>query len=202
MCTAAILAGGEGRRLGGALKPLLPLGSQRIIDHQLHALRAVMELVVIVTPAPDPFDGLGAPVWVDARPGSGPLGGIMTVLERAPTEETLIVAGDLPFVTSAFIHHLATRPAGGDVTIPRTAAGYQPLCARYHRACLPAVRRQLDHGRLAVVDLLSRVTVHELGPVDVARFDPDGTLFLNINTPEDYARAQRLAATDSAGTPT
>ena len=33
--------------------------------------------------------------------------------------------------------------------------------------------------------------MRELGPDDLSPFDPDGRLLLNVNTPEDYARARR-----------
>ena len=44
-------------------------------------------------------------------------------------------------------------------------------------------------GALKVIDVLSELRVREIGPAEIASFDPDGVLFFNINTPDDYERA-------------
>ena len=44
----------------------------------------------------------------------------------------------------------------------------------------------------AASDALAELTVREIGEDELARFDPDGRLLLNINTPDDYARAHDL----------
>ena len=188
MCTAAILAGGLGRRMGSQPKALLPIGSGRIIDRQLAILRAVAEHVAIVTNDADRYGDLGVPVWTDQRPGCGPLGGILTALVNAETPGVLVIAGDMPFLTVAFLRHLVKASRGFDVAIPCATDGYQPLCAAYNETCIEPIQRHLDDGRLKVIDLLSVVTVRELRTDEIAEFDPDGTLFFNINTPDDYAQ--------------
>jgi len=192
MCTAAILAGGHGRRLGGQPKALLQVGHTRIIDRQLAAARAVTNRVAIVANDPKLYDGLGVPIWSDLRPGSGPLGGIFTALVNATTAVTLIIAGDMPFLTAGFLRYLVESGRDVDLAIPCTAEGYQPLCAAYNRTCLNAIQRNLDAGVLKVTELLPAVTARELGPDDTASFNPDGTLFFNINTPDDYATVLRM----------
>ena len=62
------------------------------------------------------------------------------------------------------------------------------MTASHHAA------QRLAQTALTVGDLLSKVRVREIGPDELRPFDPDGTLFFNINTPEDYARGQQLAA--------
>ena len=61
-----------------------------------------------------------------------------------------------------------------------------------------ALVRALERGDLKVGDLLAKVRVREIGPDELRPFDPDGTLFFNINTPEDYARGRQLAARGAA----
>ena len=187
MCTAAILAGGHGRRMGGQPKALLQVGPARIIDRQLAVLRAVTNRVAIVANDRELYDGLGVPIWTDLRPGSGPLGAIHTALVNATTAVTLIIAGDMPFLTAGFLRYLGESGRDVDVAIPCTPEGCQPLCAAYNQTCINTVKRHLDAGILKVTDLLPDVGVRELGPDDTAAFDPDGTLFFNINTPDDYA---------------
>ena len=193
MCTVAILAGGFGRRMGGRPKSLLPSGRERIIDRQLAMLRQVTDHVVIVTSDADRYNSLGVPVWTDARSGCGPLGWILTALLNTSAAMSLVIAGDMPFLTVAFLRRLVKAAPGWDVAIPCTIDGYQPLCAIYSQACISPIERQLDAGRLKVTDLSSAVSVHELGIDEIAPFDPDGRLFFNVNTPDDYAQALQTA---------
>ena len=192
MCTAAILAGGHGRRMGGQPKALLQVGDTRIIDRQLAVARAVTKRVAIVANDDELYENLGVPIWTDLRPGSGPLGGILTALVNATTAVTLIIAGDMPFLTAGFLRHLAESGRDVDVAIPRTPQGYQPLCAAYNQTCINSIQRHLDAGILKVGDLLPTVSVRELGPDETAPFDPNGTLFFNVNTPDDYTTVLQM----------
>ena len=191
MCTAAILAGGRARRLDGRLKALLSIGDRRIIDHQIAVLRTVADELAVVVADPDRYDALGVSVWVDLIPNSGPLGGIYTALVNARSSHTLVIAGDMPFVTAPFLKHLMHVGQKVDVAIPRTVDGHQPLCACYRRTCASAIRHQIERGTLKVTDLLSEVSVREIGPADIEPFDPDRRLFFNVNTPDDYAYCVR-----------
>ena len=194
MCTAAILAGGRARRLGGRSKALLPIGDQRIIDHQIAVLRTVADELAIVAADADRYGALGVPVWVDLIPDSGPLGGIYTALVNATSSHTLVVASDMPFVTASFLKYLVRVGQDVDVAIPRTTDGHQPLCACYAGTCVSVVRRHIESGTLKVTDLLSELSVHEIGPAELQPFDPDDRLFFNVNTPDDYDRCVKLMA--------
>ena len=196
MCTAAVLAGGRGRRLGGRHKALLRLGNGLIIDRQLDTLRSVVKDVAIVANDPDQYQHLGVPVWPDVQPGAGPLGGILTAMTHAPDMTTLVVAGDMPFLTSTFLHYLmdrGRRAMQADVVIPHLDDGYQPLCALYRPRCLAVIRRHLDRGSFKVTDILPELEVCELTSAEVAPLDPAGTLFFNVNTTKDYSRGQAIA---------
>jgi len=129
-------------------------------------------------------------VCADLIPGAGPLGGLYTALVRAPTEHTLVVACDLPFLTASFLRHLATRVGTDDAAIPRTEAGPQPLCAVYARSCIEPIRARLERGAFQVSALTQAINVTHLDAPELAPFDPNGTLFMNINRPNDYRRAR------------
>jgi molybdopterin-guanine dinucleotide biosynthesis protein A len=188
--TAAIIAGGRAQRLGGLDKWTLPVGGRRILDRQLSVLRHVVEHILIVTDDLHRFQGSGLRVCADLIPGAGPLGGLYTALVRAPTEHTVVVACDLPFLTASFLRHLATRVGTNDAAIPRTEAGPQPLCAVYARSCIEPIRARLERGALQVSALTQAMNVTHLDAPELAPFDPDGTLFMNINRPSDYRRAR------------
>ena len=96
----------------------------------------------------------------------------------------------MPFLNAALFAHMAGIDA--DLVIPRTARGYEPLCAIYGRACAESIRERLARGELEASRLPEGVRVAELGPETLAAYDPDGLLFVNVNTPHDYERAKEV----------
>ncbi len=191
---AAIIAGGRGRRLGGLDKSPLVIGGRQIIERQLAVLGQVAPHVLVVTDDHHRFRASGLRVCDDILPGAGPLGGLHTALTRSPGRRILVVAGDMPFLSGAFLRHLTVRAPHADAVVPRNAAGLQPLCAVYDRGCAEAIRARIDRGQYRLVDLVGSLRVTEVGPDEVAAFDPDGMLLFNVNTPADHAHAISCAA--------
>ena len=193
MLAAAILAGGSARRLGGAAKPLLRIGDRRIIDRQLAALRALTQTIFIVAPDPSPYEGLALRVVPDAIAGAGALGGVYTAIVESPAPRTIVLAGDMPFVTPALFRALAApERAHADLVVPRTVRGLEPLCAVYAKACATPIGERIRRGELQASSLGDGLRVSEVGPEVLAAIDEDGRLFANVNTPHDYARAVSL----------
>jgi molybdopterin-guanine dinucleotide biosynthesis protein A len=191
---AAVLAGGQAERLGGANKAALHIGAESILDREIGLLRQVADPVFIVSSRQDvPASAAGEPLRVpDALPGTGALGGIYTALMASPRARTIVVACDMPFLTLAFLQ-LLTRDTSADVIVPRTARGYEPLAAAWSRSCAGVIRRRLDRGQLKAALVFEELRVEELGPEVLAACDPHGLLFVNVNTPHDYERAQESA---------
>ncbi len=192
---AAILAGGRARRLGGVGKALLRVGTERIVDRQLRALRQVTDDVFIVAPGPAPYAGLGLRVVPDAIPDAGALGGIYTAIVASPCPRTLVVACDMPFLSAALLERMV-GVADGDLVVPHGPRGYEPLCAVYARSCAPLIRAQIARGDLRASGVPEAVRgtlrVVEIGPEVLAALDPDDLGFVNVNTPHDYERARNL----------
>ena len=193
---AAILAGGLARRMGGANKAGLRIGNERIIDRQLRILRQVADPVFIVAGSAEPFQELEVRVVPDVVAGAGPLGGIYTALTASPCERTLIVACDLPYLSLPLLERLSA-PSNADLVIPRSARGYEPLCAAWSAACAGPVWRRIQSGTLKTALVMEELRVEEIGPEVLASCDPHGLLFVNINTPHDYERARRLGLMES-----
>jgi molybdopterin-guanine dinucleotide biosynthesis protein A len=198
---AAILAGGRARRFGGADKSTLRVGPASILERQLDALDGLADRVYVVGGDPGPFERRGLRAVPDRLPNAGALGGIYTALVEAESPHVLVVACDLPFLTASLLARLGgLADDEHDAVVPRTRDGRQPLCAVYARRLAGTVRRQIDSGHLKIQELLEAIRVRELGPDDIARLDPDGRLFLNVNTPGDLELALRFArASRNAG---
>jgi molybdopterin-guanine dinucleotide biosynthesis protein A len=194
--SVAILAGGHATRLGGADKASLRIGGRRIVDRQLEAVAAVTDDVRIIASEAARYADLGVRVVPDIIAGAGPLGGLYTALADARHARVLVLACDLPFVTAALVERLeiASRADGEvDAVVPRGARGLEPLCAVYRSACAAAARGCVERGELRMTAFLAGLRVREvgaLGPQDKE------TLFENVNTPHDYARARGLVEPD------
>lgn len=200
-----IMAGGQNTRYG-AHKALAEVGGARILDRVRAALAAVTPEIVIVANEPDVYAVAGLPLRGDVRPGTGVLGGILTATlwarERAHAG-ALVVACDMPFVPSALLREIAARAGARpapDVVAPESGGrrGIEPLCAWYGIGCTGAVERALDRKDRRVVAFFDEVRVERIPLEEVRRYGEPDVLFLNVNTPEERERAERLAAGESA----
>jgi molybdopterin-guanine dinucleotide biosynthesis protein A len=193
MWTGAILAGGRARRLGGLNKARLVLhpGSASVLDRQLARLRRVVDRTIIIANDAAPFSGAGVPVIPDLVPDGGALGALYTAVHAAGTERILVIACDMPFVSERLLAHLVSVGGSVDIAIPRTARGYEPLCATYSRRSANELRRLIDERRFRLSDVarIPGLNVHEVGQDELNAFGPEEVLFFNLNTPDDHTRA-------------
>jgi molybdopterin-guanine dinucleotide biosynthesis protein A len=188
MWTAAILAGGQARRLGGVDKSALRVGGKTVLERQLDVLRPLSPHILIVATDMHRYREAGVPVVPDRITGAGSLGGLYTALVEAPTEQVVVMACDMPFLTAPFLARLVALGATVDAAMPRDAHGLHPLCAAWQRRAAPHLRAHIERGQLRILDALAGLDVAEMAADELTRFDPDGRLLLNVNTPDDYAR--------------
>src|SRR5262245_35696810 len=81
----------------------------------------------------------------DTVPGSGPLGGIHAALTSVAVDcacPVLIVACDMPYITTALVTRLFDELQDADIVVTQTDRGYHPLCAVYTRACVDPIARR------------------------------------------------------------
>ena len=189
---AAILAGGRSRRLDGADKGALTIEGASILARTLAVLRKVTPHVFAVGDRHGSMAAAGLRVVDDLVADAGALGAIYSAIVASPCERTLVVGCDMPFVSEPLLRHLL-HFTDADVVMPRSAHGLEPLCAVYGRAAAPVIRARLDRGERHAAVMPDGVRSVEVSPEEVAALDPDGLLFVNVNTPHDYERALRLA---------
>lgn len=192
-----ILAGGRSRRFGSP-KAFAPLGEVQLLERVRIALAATDCAVVAIGDDPR-LVGSGLEVRADRQPDLGPLGGLQSALCWANElgYAGLLLAGcDMPFISPALLRHLLSRACATDALAIVPESGMEgklePLCAWYSTELLPDVDRRLQQGALALVDLLSHPLVERLPEKVVRSFGDPSTLFLNVNTREDFDRAMRL----------
>jgi molybdopterin-guanine dinucleotide biosynthesis protein A len=150
--------------------------------------------MLLVTNTPQLYAFLGLPMVPDVYPGHGSLGGIFSGLKAASGDAAFTVACDMPFLHPEVVRLVVARAGEGDVVIPRVGGQWETLHAAYGTACLPHIEERLLSGRLKIVGFFERVRVVEIDEADVARHRTPEVVFMNVNTPEELARARALAA--------
>lgn len=184
--SGAILAGGQARRFAGRDKSALLVEGRTILARQLEALAPVAESIVIVGPTrvPEPFRATRA--LPDLFPGRGPVGGLFTALSQAPTTHVVVLACDMPFVTTALLRALVEACAGHDAAVPFVQGRWHPLCACYHARCAALAARHVADDRLRMMDLLAGLDVARLDDEALAPLGDPRRLLANVNTFDDY----------------
>ncbi len=179
-----ILAGGEGRRIGGA-KALVELGGRPLISYPLAALGGALEHVAVVAKADTELPPLPAGVerWLEPPAPRHPIAGILEGLRRAGGRPVLVCAADLPFVTAATIERLARAdPAGAAAVIAASDGEINPLLGVYlaRAADRLGVRPAATENR----PLRELIAAIEPKTIEVATEE-----LFNVNTAADLALA-------------
>lgn len=187
---AAIIAGGQARRLGGIDKSRLVVQGRPIIVRQVEILQRLATPIVVIAEDAARFADLGLPVYPDVVPGAGALGGILTALESVDADRVIVVAGDLPFLSVDALGHLAERALHADGAWVQTTRGIEPLLACYRRQARSGVRAAVEAREFKAADLGTRLNMAAVTESDLAPFGPVDRLLTNVNTPDDYARIE------------
>jgi molybdopterin-guanine dinucleotide biosynthesis protein A len=176
-----VLVGGRSSRMGRD-KALLPFRGIALARYVAGTVAAAAGNVTLVG-EPERYRSLGYPMLADRYPGQGPLGGIITALAHSAENWNLVLACDMPAVTSEFLIHLleAAEAADADVLAPAAPSGLpEPLCGVYHRRALAALERVFARGERRMRAALAAVRTV------IMQADETGC-FANVNTPADWA---------------
>jgi molybdopterin-guanine dinucleotide biosynthesis protein A len=196
---AFILAGGASSRMGRN-KGLLDFGGVPLIVHSARLIEPLVACVTVVGP-PRRYEAMGLRAIADrdtAGKGSkrirrGPLAGIATALAASRSSWNLIVACDLPYLSGAWLDWLLSRAiqSRGQVVIPRTGRGLEPLAAVYRRECGAPIASALARGARKVTDVIEGLRMDVVYEREWRRLDPRALVLKNMNTPGDYDEARK-----------
>jgi molybdopterin-guanine dinucleotide biosynthesis protein A len=135
----------------------------------------------------------------DPREGKGPVQGIAAGLAavKDQADVAFVSSTDMPFLHPAFVRRvLRAVDEGADVGLP-VARGYpQPLAAAYRTALAPVAEKLVQEERLRPAFLFEQCAVSRLDEAALledtllAALDPDLDSVVNVNEPDDYAKAR------------
>jgi molybdopterin-guanine dinucleotide biosynthesis protein A len=185
---AFILAGGKSSRMGTD-KAFVALEGRTLLSRALELACSVSSNVRIVG-STEKFDVFGT-VVEDQFSGCGPLAGIHAGLRASAAELNLIIAVDLPFISADFLRFLIDRARRTEalVTLPRTQARLQPLCAVYRRSFADIAEPALLSGQYKIDALFDPRKTHVIPEEDLVSAGFSAKMFRNLNTPEELQAA-------------
>lgn len=200
MLTVCIQAGGQSSRMGEdkALKTFL---GRPLIERVLERVSAIADELLVTTNRPADYSFLHLRLIPDLKQGRGALGGLYTAIASASQPFVAVLACDMPFASAALLE-TASRilvQEGADVVIAKGEEGYEPLHAVYRReTCLPAIEAAIAADQWKVIAWFPEVKVRVLNADEIKATDPLGLAFWNVNTPDEFAKAEELATSQSA----
>ena len=208
-----VLAGGQSRRFG-ADKARAVLQGEPMLARMAVLLSGVTDSVSVIAAAQTTYSDLKIPFVKDLWPGEGPLGGVVTALLNArPLQDpggsrppqsrdggygravwNLIVSCDMPFLTPEWLRFLVAHAKASDAqaVVARSAHGVEPLCACWRTDVASVLEPAFAAGMRRVNDGLKLLRTEVLDEPVWKRFDSDGRLFWNMNTPGDFEEAKRI----------
>ena len=182
-----LLAGGEGRRIGGA-KPSRMLGGRSLLDWVLAAARAWSDDIRIAVRSSDPAAGLGLEILVDDPSIGGPLAGIASALRHAESsglDAVLTLPCDTPFLPTDLPERLLSALEGVLAVLASSGRALHPTCGLWARSAAEALPVYLASGRRSIRGFAAGIGHAEVEwPVEPV--DP----FFNINDLADLAQAE------------
>ena len=180
-----VLAGGQGRRMGGVDKGLQPLRGKPMVQWVLERLAPqVAEIIVNANQNPDEYRKFGYRVVADDISGfAGPLAGLHAGLKAAAYPLVATVPCDSPFLPQDLIVRLKSQLGSNDLAVAKTGAQPHPVFALVKRHCMESLEAFLAQGGRKIDAWYASLKV-----VEVA-FDDEADAFRNINTRDELKDA-------------
>jgi len=177
-----IFAGGKSSRMGQD-KALLPFGEYNTLSEFQHKRLSQLFKKVYISAKENKFD-FKTDIIEDRYKDNSPLVGIISIFETLKVDKVFILSVDAPFVNKEVIDKLINSNNRFDAVVAKSKSGVQPLCGVYKRSVLPIAQEHLKNKNHRLQSLLKKVET-QFVPFE------DDTLFLNLNHPHEYEKAQK-----------
>ena len=185
--TAVILAGGQGSRLGGVDKGLIPLRQIPLVQHVINRIQPqVAEIVISANRNLNVYADLGFTVYEDdISDFAGPLAGILKALQQCQSEWLLTVPADSPFIASDLAQRLSQDIGDNKIVIAHDGERLQPTFALIHKSLQDSLKEFLYKG-----ERKTRVWMQQQ-PYAIVDFSDQANAFININTEDELKNAEK-----------
>jgi molybdopterin-guanine dinucleotide biosynthesis protein A len=182
--SAILLAGGRSRRMGADKSTLLIVG-EPLWQRQLRLLNDLRPTALWVSARTTlPWCPAEIEVVTDRLPSRGPLSGLVAALLRLQTSHLLVLAIDLPQMTTKHLRKLWGLASPGVGVIPLNSGYFEPLCAIYPVEAVAIAEAALTSSDVSLQSFAqtlrrqSQAHAYDLVP-------EEQPLYFNMNTPSD-----------------
>jgi len=189
--TGVILAGGSSRRYG-LNKAFLEICGIRLIDRVIEEMKDIFKRLILVANEGGDYEYLGIPIVEDIVKGLGPIGGIYTGLMSISDQAGFFVACDMPFINRQFVRYMVDIKDNHAAVVPLVANEVEPLHAIYAQSCLGPIRSLIESRRYQIKLVYDQIPVRYVKEDEIRRFCSPRRAFININTPDEFAKIQSL----------
>ncbi len=181
--TGVILAGGQGKRLGGVDKGLVTLHGKPLIEHVIAVLQPqVGGMLISANRNLEVYSAYGFPVVADVIGDyDGPLAGMLSAMRAAGTPYILTAPCDAPRLPADLAQRLcaALARANADAAVAASGGQMQPVFALLRTRLAGELQKFLEAGGRGVGEWMRRL------PAAVSDFPGGEGFFMNINTAEE-----------------
>jgi len=193
---ALVLVGGQSSRMGQP-KAALDFGGVPLLTRIVIELKRRFDEIVIVA-APESagqprLEIPGLKIVHDEAAFAGPLDALRRGLNALDHEVGFACSCDLPLLNSDVAADLVAMLDDFDAVIPEVAGKLQPLHAVYRKQCASAIASLAASGEKRLTANAAAVNARRVGERELRVIDPELSSFFNVNTPEDYQRALKMA---------
>ncbi len=180
-----ILAGGQGRRMGGVDKGLQLLRGKPMIEWVLERLAPqVDDIVINANQNRERYAQFGHRVVADDIAGfAGPLAGLHAGLKAVAHPLLVTVPCDSPFLPLNLVTKLHSSLGQNDLAVAKTGEQPHPVFALVRRHCLESLEAFLAQGGRKIDAWYAALKVVEVS------FDDEADAFRNINTLDELKGA-------------
>ena len=190
--TAVILAGGQGRRMGGEDKGLLEFNGRPLVALLIEQLeRQAVDIVINANRNQARYREFGYPVVSDELSGyQGPLAGFASAMGAAESAYILTLPCDGPRLAEDYVARFVSAQSrdGGAILVAHDGKRLQPVHALIRTDLRPSLEDFLAVGERKIDRWYA---LHDFAEVD---FSDCAGMFRNINSPDDRARLERAAS--------
>ena len=178
---AIILAGGKSSRMGQD-KASMILGGKTLIQHIIDNLSFVFDEIFISGNHSNYPISKG--IIKDVTTQKGPMGGIRSALEFCQ-EDIFVCSCDMPFISSELIQNLIQKKDNNRIIVARFRDKIYPVLGIYPFSILEDLKKTIESGNLRMISFLEQQNAHYIDFDDYFEHH-----FLNINTPENFQKAE------------
>lgn len=185
----AVLAGGEGSRIGGG-KPLIRLGGTTLIEQAFERAHSWSNLAVVAIRSTDQLGFRPLPWIVDAPGIAGPLAGLIASLGWASEQGSnvlMTIPCDMPFLPDDLPRRLLAGIGEHSAAVASSGGNLHPVCGLWRVEAIQQIDAYCSSGRRSLKGFAQHLGFAEVEWPTVSRDS-----FFNINSPADLATAEAM----------